>query len=157
MLLERIEFWTIVAYTAVIAGVALYFSRRIHGGTDYFAGGRRVPWWLSGVSLYMGNFSAWMFTGGAGLMYRTTGFGLLYFFLITTFAYVVGSRMTAALWRRSRVISPIEFTLARFGVSTQLLLAVIFAVMYLANAGSQLLALGRIVHGVLDIPTQTRR
>jgi Na+/proline symporter len=100
----------------------------------------------------MGNFSAWLFTGGAGLLYSTTGYGLLYFFLTQTCAYILGSLLTAKLWRRTRVQSPVEFTLARFGISTQLLLTLIYTGMYLAAAGLQLRALATVVHGTLAIP-----
>lgn len=147
----RTEFYTVLAYLALMIGIGFYFVSRNKGGEDYFAGGRCVPWWVSGVSLYMGNFSAWLFTGGAGMIYKTTWYGLLYFLLTGSVSYYLGAKLTAAYWRRSRVISPVEFTRRRFGIGTQQILGLITAVVFLAAAGNQLRAIARVVNTVLGI------
>jgi len=149
---ERTEFYTVVVYLLLMIAIGLYFAKRNRGGLDYFACGRRVPWWVSGISLYMGNFSAWLFTGGAGMIYKTTWYGLLYFLLTGAVSYYLGSQLTAAPWRRSRVISPVEFTKQRFGVGTQQLLGVITAVVFIAAAGNQLKAIATVVNSILGVP-----
>jgi len=148
----RTEFYTVIAYLALMIGIGLFFISRNKGGEDYFAGGRCIPWWVSGVSLYMGNFSAWLFTGGAGMIYKTTWYGLLYFLLTGSVSYFLGTQLTAARWRRSRVISPVEFTRRRFGVGTQQVLGIITAVVFLAAAGNQLKAIATVVNSVLGVP-----
>ncbi len=60
--------------------------------------------------------------------------------------------MTAVYWRRSRVISPVEFTRTRFGIGTQQLLTIIFSIIFLASAGGQLLAISKVVNGLLTVP-----
>jgi solute:Na+ symporter, SSS family len=149
--LQRTEFYTVLAYLLLMIGIGFYFMSRNRGGTDYFAGGRCVPWWVSGVSLYMGNFSAWLFTGGAGMLYKTTWYGLLYFLLTGSISYFLGAQLTAVLWRRSRVISPVEFTRRRFGVGTQQVLGIITAVVFIAAAGNQLRAIATVVESILGI------
>lgn len=147
----RPEFWTVLVYLLLMVGIGVFFLSRNRGGVDYFAGGRAIPWWVSGISLYMGNFSAWLFTGGAGMIYKTTGYGLLYFLVTGTVAYFLGSQLTASLWRRSRVISPVQFTRRRFGIGTQQVLGAITAVVFLAAAGNQLKAIATVVHAVLGV------
>lgn len=154
-LFERTEFYVVVFYLLLMIMIGLYFVRRNKGGLDFFAGGRAVPWWVSGISLYMGNFSAWLFTGGAGMIYKTTWYGLLYFFLTGAVSYLIGSQLTAVQWRRSRVISPVEFTRTRFGVGTQQMLGIITSVVFIAAAGNQLRAISSIVNSVLGIPLAT--
>ncbi|MFV1957855.1 MAG: sodium:solute symporter [Planctomycetota bacterium] len=147
----RTEFYTVLVYLLLMVVIGVFFLSRNRGGTDYFAGGRAVPWWVSGISLYMGNFSAWLFTGGAGMIYRTTGYGLLYFLVTGTVAYYLGSQLTAAQWRRSRVISPVQFLRRRFGIGTQQLLGAVTAVVFLAAAGNQLKAIATVVQAILGI------
>jgi SSS family transporter len=148
----RTEFYTVVVYLLLMIAIGVSFARRNRGGLDFFACGRCVPWWVSGISLYMGNFSAWLFTGGAGMIYKTTWYGLIYFLLTGAVSYFLGSQLTAAQWRRSRVISPVEFTKQRFGVGTQQLLGAITAVVFIAAAGNQLKAIATVVNSILGVP-----
>src|SRR5512137_1411168 len=94
----------IFTYFVIIMGIGLFFMKVNKGGKEYFTGGSMIPWWMSGISLYMGNFSAWLFTGAAGFAYSTGWFTTLYFFC-GPIAYLIGSSMTAARWRRTRSIS----------------------------------------------------
>ncbi|MAG56519.1 MAG: hypothetical protein CMJ83_09535 [Planctomycetes bacterium] len=153
-LLSRPETGIVALYLLLMIAAGVVLARRNRGGLDYFAGGRGIPWWASGISLYMGNFSAWMFTGGAGLMYRTSGYGLLYFLIIGAASYFIGSQLTAVAWRRSRVLSPVEFTRRRFSIATQQLLSVITSFVYLAAAGNQLRAIATVVTTSLDVPIE---
>jgi Na+/proline symporter len=152
MVFIRIEFVVVAIYLGLTMLLGLLLMKRNRGGVDYFVGGRAIPWWASGISLYLGNFSAWLFTGGAGMIYKTSGYGLIYFFLTGMVAYYLGSQITALRWRRSRVISPVEYTRLRFGVGTQQTLGIISSVVYLAAAGNQLRAIATVVHEVLDVP-----
>lgn len=148
----RPEFAVLLVYLALMVAIGVMLARRNRGGADFFAGGRCIPWWVSGISLYMGNFSAWLFTGGAGMIYRTTWYGLLYFLLTGTIAYFLGSELAAAQWRRSRVLSPVEFTRERFGVATQQALSLVTSVVFIAAAGNQLKAIATVVHPILGVP-----
>ena len=127
----------ILVYFLIIMGIGLFFMKVNKGGKEYFTGGSMIPWWMSGISLYMGNFSAWLFTGAAGFAYSTGWFTTLYF-AISPIAYFVGSSLTAAKWRRTRSISPLEYTLSRFNITTQQFLSWVIAVNYTLSAGVQL-------------------
>lgn len=151
----RTEFYIVAVYLLLMIGIGFYFVSRNRGGVDFFAGGRCIPWWVSGISLYMGNFSAWLFTGGAGFIYKTTGYGLVFFLLTGAVAYFLGSQLTAVHWRRSRVISPVEFTRRRFGPATQQMLGIITAVVFIAAAGNQLRAIATVVNSILGVDIVT--
>lgn len=55
-----------VAYFVVIAAVAVAVSRRERIAADYFLAGRRIRWWLIGISLIASNISTEHFVGMAG-------------------------------------------------------------------------------------------
>ena len=41
-----------VIYFAALVAMGVYFSRREKSTDDFFAGGRRIPWWAAGLSIF---------------------------------------------------------------------------------------------------------
>ncbi len=131
------DYGVIIGYFLFMLAIGFYFMRASKGGKDYFAGGNMLPWWVAGMSLYMTNFSAWTFTGAAGFAY-SVGWFMLFNFGLGGLAYWIGSALTAKYWRRSRTISPVEYTQTRFNVPTQQMLGWVIALNYTLSAGVQL-------------------
>lgn len=131
------DFIVIGAYFVFMLAIGFYFMRASKGGKDYFAGGNMLPWWVSGMSLYMTNFSAWTFTGAAGFAYNV-GWFMLFNFGIGGLGYWIGTALTAKYWRRSRTISPVEYTYTRFNVGTQQMFGWVIAFNFTLSAGVQL-------------------
>ncbi|NLX14492.1 MAG: hypothetical protein GXY44_12675, partial [Phycisphaerales bacterium] len=90
-----------------------YFYRYMKAMKDYFAGGNRIPWWLSGVSYYMSSFSAFAFIAYSGLAYKY-GLGGVTFYWISVPAAAFGVIFFARRWRRARVTSPVEYLESRY-------------------------------------------
>jgi solute:Na+ symporter, SSS family len=147
---QLIDYIVIAMYFMLMLGIGFYFLNRLKNTNDYFAGGNKIPWWTSGVSLYMTNFSAWIFSGAAGFVYSTGYFALLYLGMGAA-SYYIGSQITASRWRRSRVVSPVEYTNTRFNVTTQQLLSWVIALVFILSGGVQLAAIGRILAAPLGI------
>ncbi|MBI4417584.1 MAG: hypothetical protein HY563_02330 [Ignavibacteriales bacterium] len=144
------DYIVVGAYFLFMLAIGVYFSRISKGGKDFFAGGNMLPWWVSGMSLYMTNFSVWIFTGGAGFAYAVGWFALIYFG-IGGIAYWVGSALTAALWRRTRSISPIEYTHTRFNGLTRQLIGWVIALNFTLSAGVQLASTSKLLAPVFGI------
>jgi len=140
----------VFTYFLIIMGIGLFFMKVNKGGKEYFTGGSMIPWWMSGISLYMGNFSAWLFTGAAGFAYTTGWFTTLYF-AISPIAYFIGSSLTAAKWRRTRSISPLEYTLTRFNITTQQFLSWVIATNFTLSAGVQLASTCKLFAPIIGI------
>lgn len=138
------DYIVVGAYFVFMLAIGVYFSRISKGGKDFFAGGNMLPWWVSGMSLYMTNFSVWIFTGGAGFAYGVGWFSLIYFG-IGGLAYWVGSALTAALWRRTRSISPIEYTHTRFNGLTRQIIGWVIAINFTLSAGVQLASTSKLL------------
>lgn len=138
----------IFAYFLVMLAIGVYFVRINKGGKDYFTGGGMVPWWMSGISLYMGNFSAWIFTGAAGFAYNTGLFTMLYF-CVGIIAYIVGTKLNAVRWRRTRSISPLEYTHTRFNIPTQQFLSWVVATNFTLSGGVQLASTCKLLAPVI--------
>jgi SSS family solute:Na+ symporter len=144
------DYLVIGAYFLFMLGIGVYFIRYNKGAKEYFAGGNMIPWWVSGMTLYMANFTAWTFTGAAGFAYKTTWFAILYFG-IWSIAYYIGSQLTASKWRRTRSISPVEYTHTRFNVFTQQYLSWIIATNFTLTAGVQLAATCKLLAPVMGL------
>jgi solute:Na+ symporter, SSS family len=150
------DYLVIGAYFLFMLGIGLYFMKINKGTKEYFAGGSMIPWWVSGMTLYMANFSAWTFTGAAGFAYATGWFAICYFGT-WSFSYYFGSQLTASRWRRTRSISPVEYTNTRFNFTTQQFLSLVISLNFTLSAGVQLAATCKLLAPVmaLDIVTVT--
>lgn len=150
------DYIVVAAYFLFMLGIGLYFMRFNKGAREYFAGGSMIPWWASGMTLYMANFTAWTFSGAAGFTYSTGTFMLIWFSL-GSLAYFLGSFLTAKRWRRTRSISPVEYTYSRYNITTQQFLSWVISINFTLSAGVQLAATSKLLSPVMgfDIITMT--
>ncbi len=145
-----LDWASIAVYMLIMMAIAVFFTRYMKGAKDFFAGGRQIPWWVAGLSLYMGLFSAWTFSGAASLVYRTGWYGMLYF-ATWPVAFFIGFMLVGIRWRRSRVVSPVEYIETRFNRATHTTLSILFAVSLLYWPMQHMASLGKMV-GPLLIP-----
>lgn len=112
--LDATDYFVIVAYFVIMLLIGVYFYRLMRGMKDYFSGGNRIPWWLSGVSHYMSTFSAFAFVVNSALVYQYGLVGIAVFW-----AQIPGTLLCALVfsrrWRRARIDSPVEYLEARYG------------------------------------------
>ncbi len=107
--------WAVVAlYFAFNLGVGLYYRARAESSVDeFFLSGRDVPWWLAGTSMVAATFAADTPLAVTGMvaMGGVAGNWLWWCFaasgMLTVFFY-------ARLWRRSGVMTDIEFAEIRY-------------------------------------------
>ena len=141
----------IVFYVLFIVGVGAAFSRRSRNTSDFFRSGGSLPWWITGTSAWMVSFSAWTFTGAAGKMYESGPYvlGLYYSALVPQLALLA---VTAARFRRMRVVTPIEAVRLRYGAGVQQFFAWMRLPFLLLFVGVSLNALGTFVAAVFGVP-----
>ncbi|MBM3737233.1 MAG: Na+:solute symporter [Acidobacteria bacterium] len=114
MVLTPIDWAVIALYFLINIGVGLYCRSRAGSSlSEFFLSGRDVPWWLAGTSMVATTFAADTPLAVTGLVVRggIAGNWLWWNFLagglLTVFFY-------ARLWRRSGVMTDIEFTEIRY-------------------------------------------
>ncbi len=107
--------WIIVVASILICFVpALFLARRSGGSTtEFFASGRAVPWWLAGLSMVATTFSSdtpnWVTEQVR--RYGVAGNWQWWAFVLTGVATVF---FFARLWRRSGVLTDLEFYELRY-------------------------------------------
>ncbi len=149
-LLNGYDYSVLLVYMAVLAGIGLYFSRYMKDSADYFKAANKLTWWVAGLSSFMSAFSAWMFTGGAGVVYREGLTGTLVLGLPGA-AIFTGYLLFAKLWRRSRVTTITEYLAQRFNLTTHQVASWSYVPVYLLYAGAALYALSIFVSIALGI------
>jgi Na+/proline symporter len=126
-----IDYIVIAGYLLMLTGTGLYVTRFNKNADDFFKGGGKIPWWISGLSTFVAGFSAFMFVGAAGYTYRK-GIGSAVLFTSAFWGYGLGYFVYAARWKRARLSSPMEFLTRRFSQGTTYyytLLSIVPAVM----------------------------
>ena len=107
--------WVIVLASLLICfGPALFFGDRAGRNTsEFFASGRAVPWWLAGLSMVATTFSADTPNLVTDIVRRNgvAGNWVWWAFVLTGMATVF---FYARLWRRSGVLTDLEFYELRY-------------------------------------------
>src|SRR5512135_1498094 len=107
--------WIIVAFILLICfGPALFFRKRSGKNTsEFFASGRAVPWWLAGLSMVATTFSSDTPNLVTDIVRRNgvAGNWVWWAFVLTGVSTVF---FYARLWRRSGVMTDLEFYEVRY-------------------------------------------
>jgi solute:Na+ symporter, SSS family len=114
MQLTWLDWSVIAAYFLINFAIGLYYRKRAGKSvSEFFLSGRNVPWWLAGTSMVATTFAADTPLAVTGMVARggIAGNWLWWSFvasgMLTVFFY-------ARLWRRSGVMTDIEFAEVRY-------------------------------------------
>ncbi|NQY06275.1 MAG: Na+:solute symporter [Flavobacteriaceae bacterium] len=113
-MLSTIDYSLIIAFFAISLFIGIYLSRKSgKDSSEYFLSGRRMPWWLLGVSMVATTFSADTPNLVAGIV-RADGvkgnwvwWSFLLTGVLTVFFY-------AKLWRKTGITTDLEFYELRY-------------------------------------------
>ena len=115
MTLSPADYVVVAAFFAVNLGIGLFYARR--GGAsmgEFFLSGRNVPWWLAGVSMVATTFAADTplavtgFVAQHGIAGNWVWWSSVMSGILTVFFF-------SKLWRRSGVLTDVEFIELRYG------------------------------------------
>ena len=153
--------WAIVGFSIAISFLpALFFYRRAGSSTaEFFTSGRAAPWWLIGISMVATTFSTdtpnlvTNFVRDKGVAENWVWWAFLLTGMLTVFVY-------ARMWRRSHVLTDLEFYEIRYsGKAAAFLrgfravyLGFFFNCMIMASVN---LAASKIANVLLGWPTST--
>ncbi len=123
--------WFIVGLYVVIALVlGVVFSRKASRTTaDFFVAGRSLPWWIAGTSLVATTFSTDTPLFVAGLA-RSEGIHGNWFWWAAAIGQTATIFFFAKLWRRTKVLTDVEFIQCRYDASPQRSLLRVFKVYF---------------------------
>ncbi len=115
MLLSSIDWVIVGVFFAIVLFIGWRASKTAgKNTTEFFLGGRGMPWWLLGISMVACTFSADTpnlvtgFVRESGVAKNWSWWAFLITGMVTVFIY-------AKLWRRSGVLTDLEFYEKRYG------------------------------------------
>lgn len=123
--------WTIVGLYVLIALVLgfVFVRKASHNTTDFFVAGRSLPWWIAGTSLVATTFSTDTPLFVAGLA-RNDGIHGNWFWWAAAIGQTATIFYFAKLWRRTKVLTDVEFIQVRYDPSPQRSVLRVFKVLF---------------------------
>ena len=113
-MLSSYDYLVIGFYFLFMAGIGLICRKFIGNTSDYFRGGGKMLWWMTGCSAFVGQFSAWTFTGAAGKAYQD-GPVIMVLYFANALGFFCNFIYFAPRFRQTRMVTSIQAVKARFG------------------------------------------
>jgi SSS family solute:Na+ symporter len=161
MKLEIIDWSILVIFFIILLSIGFFASKKAGSSVnEFFLSGRNMPWWLLGISMVATTFSADTPNLVTDIV-RTNGvsgnwvwWAFLLTGLLTVFVY-------AKLWRRSEVLTDLEFYEMRYGGKgaaflrgfRAIYLGVFFNVMIMATVCLAGIKIGSVMLGLTPVQT----
>ncbi|WP_136468248.1 sodium:solute symporter family protein [Flagellimonas onchidii] len=159
--IQTLDYFIIFGFFTIVLFIGIYVSKKSGKNTsEYFLSGRSMPWWLLGFSMVATTFSTdtpnlvTNFVRGSGVSANWGWWAFLLTGLLTVFVY-------AKLWRRSGVLTDLEFYDLRYGGKPAhflrgfraIYLGLIFNVLALAAVNLAAIKIGGVMLGISPIQT----
>jgi SSS family transporter len=149
-----LDYVTILLFAAGVMLAGISFSSTGKNMKSFFAGGGNVPWWISGLSLFMGFFSAGTFVVWGSIAYSHGWVSMTIQLTMAAAGLAVGF-FIAPRWNRTGCLTAAEYITRRFGVSTQKMYTYLFLFISLFTTGAFLYPIAKIIEVTADIPLNT--
>jgi Na+/proline symporter len=146
-----LDYWTISIFSLVVFITGISFARSGQNMKSFFAAGGAVPYWISGLSLFMSFFSAGTFVVWGSIAY-TDGLVAVVIQSTMCIAGIVIALIIAPKWNKTKTITAAQFITERLGYNTQKLYTYFFLIISMVTTGAFLYPVAKIVQVSTEIP-----
>lgn len=147
-LLTLPDYLVIGLYLLGTMALGLWIGFRMKTGSDFFLGGRQLPWWAIGMSLVATDIGGTDIIGVGGAAY-SHGLAVANFEWIGCVpAMIVGAFIFIPFFYRSGVYTVPEFLERRYNVRVRSVMAVCWLIFMACNLGIMLLASAKMMSAV---------
>ncbi len=152
--MSNVDLITILLFSIGVLFTGIAFSRTGKDMKSFFAGGGNVPWGMSGLSLFMGFFSAGTFVVWGSIAYSYGFVAVMIQMTMALAGFVVGTWI-APRWQRTHCLTAAQYISERLGVNVQKFYTYIFLIVSVFTTGSFLYPVAKIVEVSAGIPLTT--
>ena len=152
--MSAVDYYVALAFFLLVMLLGMAFSRSGKNMRGFFAAGGNVPWWVSGLSLFMSFFSVGTFVVWGSIAYSS---GVVAISIQTTMAFagfIIGFYIAPA-WNKTKILTVAEFITLRLGRSIQKLYSFSFLFINLFTAGAFLYPVGKIIEVSAGVPLES--
>lgn len=151
-----LDYGVIVLFLFVMIFIGFYSKKNVKSAADFYVGGGKIPWWLSGISHHVTGYSGVVFVGYAGIAYAL-GTAIYFWWAVNiAIAVAVGAVVLAPRWPRLRcamgIQSPTEYLRIRYNTTAQVIVAVSGIASKLLDVGAKWASIGILVTGFTGLP-----
>jgi SSS family solute:Na+ symporter len=146
------DYLVIALFSFLILVIGLSFSKT--SGKDmksFFAAGGAVPWWINGLSLFMGFVSAGTFVVWGSIAYTSGWVAVTIQWTMCIAGFLVGL-LIAPKWHKTKSLTAAEYISNRFGLKVQKSYSYIYLAIMLFMTGVYIYAVSRILEVSTGIP-----
>lgn len=156
MVMHWLDWLVVILFFVMILWIGIRSGKKINSSEDFFIGGGKIPWWLSGISHHVSGYSGVVFVGYAGIAY-TQGMSIYFWWAVNiAIATAIGAITIIPRWPRLRralgIQSPTEYLKMRYSQSAQLLVAISGIVTKLLDVAAKWTSMGLLLYGFTGIP-----
>jgi len=149
-----IDIAVILIFTLLVFVCGLSFSKSGKNMKSFFAAGGALPWWMSGLSLFMSFFSAGTFVVWGSIAY-SSGWVAITIQTTMCIAGVLIGFFIAPKWQKTKALTAAEFITDRLGYSTQKIYTYLFLLISIFTTGAFLYPVAKIVEVSTGFPINT--
>lgn len=151
--MQLLDYITIGIFTLGILLAGVSFSKSGKNMKSFFAAGGQVPWWINGLSLFMGFFSAGTFVVWGSIAYSYGWVAITIQCAMCLAGFGVGFFL-APRWRRTGIMTAAEYIDRRLGRKVQKMYTYLFLLVSMFTTGSFLYPVAKIVEVSTGFPLQ---
>ena len=116
--MTTLDIITIVLFSLGVVLVGLAFSQKGKSMQSFFAANGTMPWYMSGLSLFMGFFSAGTFVVWGSIAYSMGWVSITIQWTMAIAGFIVGL-LIAPKWHKTGALTAAEYIHKRLGKSTE--------------------------------------
>lgn len=146
-----LDLTVLLIFTAVVFFSGLSFSRSGKNMKSFFAAGGALPWWMSGLSLFMSFFSAGTFVVWGSIAYTSGWVAVAIQWTMCIAGLVIGV-VIAPKWQKTRALTAAQFISERLGAKSQKIYTYLFLFISLFTTAAFLYPVAKIVEVSTGIP-----
>ena len=142
--MKPLDIGTLVLFSLIVFLIGISFTKTGRDIKSFFAAGGAVPWWISGLSLFMSFFSAGTFVVWGSIAYLEGWVAVTIQWTMAIAGLVIGL-FIAPRWRRTNTVTVAEFITRRLGYPTQKVYTYLFLFIAMFTTGAFLYPVAKIV------------